>query len=97
MLVPLARSRLLVMPDHLINNKSQELFRKLWVKLSVTSQFPQPRNLRFFTAGIGGGQGVLGLVGSDRFGNAKPFGQDVNQRSVDIVNRSTETGEHWIG
>ena len=73
------------MMDHLIDDKPQELFRKFGIELRFHRQFAQPRNLGFLAGRIGGGQGVCCLVGTHRLGDAKTFGQDMDQRGIDII------------
>ena len=86
-----------MVPDYLVDDKSQEFLRKLGVQLCFSGQFAQPGDLRFFASGIAGRQGVFGFVGADRFGNAEPLGQDVDQRGIDIVDAGAKAGERGVG
>ena len=86
-----------MMPDHFIDNKPQELFRKLRIELGFSRQFAQPRNLGFFAAGIARRQGVFGFISANRFSDAKPFSQNVNQCGIDVVDTCAKAGERLVG
>ena len=65
------------MSNHFVDDKPQELFRKLGIELGFAGQFAQPRNLGFFAAGIARRQGVFSFISADRLGDTKAFGQNV--------------------
>ena len=73
------------------------LYQEFGVELGVAGQFTQPRDLAFLAARIAGGQGIFGLVGTDRLGDPKAFGQDVDQRGVDIVDAGAKAVEGLVG
>ena len=85
------------MPDHLVDDEAQELFGELGIEVGFFGQLAQAGDLAVLAAGIGRGQRVFGLVAAHRLGGAEPFGEDMDQRRVEVVDAAAEAGEHRIG
>ena len=83
--------------DHFVDDETQEFLAEVGIELRVLGQFAQPGDLALFPAGIGRGQGVGGLVGANRLGDAEAFGQHVDQRRIDIVDARAVAGKDGIG
>ncbi len=89
-------SGLAVMADNLVDHKAQELFAELWVKIRRFGQAAQTLYLSAFTIRVGGRQSVLRLVRADGLRNPEPFGQDMHQRGVDIVDALAVSGKNGV-
>lgn len=89
--------RLLVVADHLVDNKPQELLAEIRVELRVRRQRAQAGDLAFFAGEVGRRQVPFRLIGANRFGDAEPFRQHVNQRGVDVVDAGAVAGQDGIG
>jgi len=85
------------MADYFLDDEAQELFREFRIEVGILGQFAQAGDLAFFSAWITGRQGFFGLIGTHCLGNAKAFGQNMDQSGIDIINRRAEAGEHGIG
>ncbi len=85
-----------MMPDHFLDNKTQELLAKFRIKVGLLREFAQPLDLALFARGIGRGQSNLGLVLTHGLRDAKALSQHVNDRGVDIVDALAIGIEHRI-
>ncbi len=83
--------------DDFINDKAQKFFGKLRVQSCFLRQLTQARDLPFFTCMIRGGQLRLCFIAPNILRNAKPLGQHMDKRCIDIVDALSETGKHFIG
>ena len=54
---------------------------------------PQPFDLDPFAGFVGGGEFDGGLVATDRLGDLEPFGEEVDQRRVDVVDARAVVGQ----
>ena len=80
--------RLFVMADHLVDDEPQELFGKLRIELCFFRQCPQSGDLTRLATRVSRGQGGFRLVRADGLRDAKSLGKHVDQRCIDIVDRS---------
>ncbi len=74
-----------VMPNHFVDDESQELLGKFRVKMGFFGQGTQSGHLPFLPAGIGRRKGSLCLVITYGLRDPKTLCQHVNQSSIDIV------------
>ena len=86
-----------MMADYFLDDEAQELFAKIRVQLRLCRQLAQPGDLAFLARGVRWGQGMCGLIGAHRLGDAKPFGQHMDQRGIDIVDAGAIGGQSGIG
>ncbi len=86
-----------MVPDHFLNDEAQEFLAEIGVELRFAGQFAQTLDLAVLACGVGGGQGMLGLVRTHGLGDAKPLGQYVDQRGIDIVDAGAIAGQDGIG
>ena len=92
----LGRPRVPVMPDYLVDDEAQELLGELRVEIGFFGQCAQAGDLAFLAVGIGRGQRVFGFVAAHRLRRAKPLGEDVDERGVEIVDATAEAGQNRI-
>lgn len=85
------------MANHLIDNEANEFFAEIGIELGGFGQCAQAGDLALLAPGIAGGQAFFRLVGPHRLGDAEAFGEHVDQRGVDIVNRGAEAAEDGVG
>ena len=74
-----------MMPDHFIDDETQEFFGKFGVEIGITGKLAQPGDLFPFARTVSGWQTVFGLILAHGLGNLEPLGQHENQRRIDIV------------
>ena len=90
--MPLRRGDGLVMADHFADDEVEELFREIGIELRVVGKAAQPGDLRLLTRRVGRRQAVGGLEHAHRLGAAEALGQHVDERGVDVVDRSAIAG-----
>ncbi len=86
-----------MMADHLVDDEAQEFLAEFGVELGFGGEPAQPRDLRRFARGIGGGQVVGGLVATDRLRHLEAFGEQVDQGGIDIVDALAITVQRFVG
>jgi hypothetical protein len=89
-------THMLMMADHFVDNEAQEFFREHRVEVRVRRELAQPRDLAFFAAGVGGGQGVFGLETAHRLRDLESLGEHEHQRRVDIVDALTIVIQRFV-
>jgi octaprenyl-diphosphate synthase len=86
-----------VMADHLVDDEAQELLGKIGVKLGCLGQIAQAGDLALLAARVGGRQAMLGLVRAHRLRDLEPFGEQEDERRVDIVDALAKAFELLVG
>src|SRR5690606_38145451 len=81
----LSGARLLVMPDDLGDDEPDHRLAELGVEVGLAGERPEARDLGLLAGGIGGGQLVHPLVLADLPGDLEAFGEQVDDRRVDVV------------
>src|SRR5690606_28436460 len=83
-------SGMLVMPDNFSDDEVKEFFGKIWVEIGSLRQRTKALDLQFLAVGIGCCQSPFSLKNTHRLSAAKAFGQHMDQRGIDIVDRSAQ-------
>ena len=86
-----------MMTDHLVDDEAQKLLAEPGVEPRLLRQGPQPGDLTGLAVGIGGGEARVGLVPTDRLGDLEAFGEEMDERSVDVVDARPVPGERLVG
>lgn len=76
-----------MMPDDFLDDEVQELLGEIRIQIGILGEVSKAFNLVFFARRIGRRQLVLGLEHANRLGAAEAFGQHVDERGIDIVDR----------
>src|SRR6478752_1447414 len=76
-----------MMPDDFLDDEVQELLGEIRVQMRIFGKLTKTSDLVFLARRIGRRQLVLSLQHADLFGAAKAFGQNVDERRIDIVDR----------
>ena len=85
------------MADHLVDDEAQELLGEFGIELRLFGQMAQPVDLALFAARIGGGQAAGRLVPADRLRHLEPFGEQMDQRGIDIVDALAIPVQYVVG
>jgi len=85
-----------MMADHFVDDEAQEFFGEIGVQIGLFRQPPEPGDLAFLAAGVGGGKGVFGLVAAHGLGNLEALGQHEDERRVDIVDAFAVTVQRLV-
>ena len=84
------------MPDDLIDDEPQELLAELGIEAGCVGQLTETGDLLGLAVRIGRGEPHLGLVLTDPFRDLEPFGQQVNERGVDVVDAGPAVAEYLV-
>lgn len=76
---------MLMVADHLVDDEAQEFLGEVWVEMCGFGQTAQPCNLFTLAPRIGGRQAGIGLVPAHRLRHLEAFGQQEDERRIDIV------------
>ena len=87
---------LFVVSDHLVDYETQEFLAEFRIEIGRLGQCAQSRNLTFFPVRVGGGQRGFRLVFANGLRDAKPFGQHVDDRGIDVVDAFAITGQRRV-
>ena len=71
-------------------DKGKELLGKVRIEFAECSVMPQMYDLLCFPSGIGRWQIVLGLQLADGVGTPEPFGQQTDDRGIDVIDTVPE-------
>lgn len=74
-----------MMPDYLFNNKTEKFFAKYRVYASIFCKFTHSFNLFSFSLFVFSRQTILSFINTDLMSDTKPFSEQVNQSSINIV------------
>ncbi len=75
----------LMVSDHLIDNEPQEFLTEFRIKIGITGELPQARNLFLFAGRISRRKVIFGFIFTNGLSYLEPFGEHENQRGIDIV------------
>ena len=78
----------LVVADHLGHQEVQELLGEFGVEVCVDGEGPQAGDLPGLAGRVGRRQALARLQLADLAGLLEPFGQQMDQRRVDVVDRA---------
>jgi hypothetical protein len=87
---------LLVMPDHLIYDETQEFLGEIRVQLRIAGELAEAVDLPFFACRVGRGERRFCLILAYRLRDLEPFGKHEHQSSVDIVDAVAVSGKNII-
>ena len=82
--------------DDLVDDESQELLAKRRVETGFLGEGPEPGDLNSFAIGVSWGEPHLGLVFADALGDLEPLSEQMNERSIDVVDARTAVFENRI-
>jgi hypothetical protein len=86
-----------MLPNDFMNDKRQELFGKVRIKVADRREMPHAACLLRFSTGIARAQPVLRLQLADSPGTSEPLRQHVDNRGVDIVDAVSEVSKSGSG
>ena len=86
-----------MMADHLVDDEAQELLGEVRIEMRVLGEPAETRDLLLLARGIGRGQPGLGLVAPDRLRHLEAFGEQEDERGVDIVDALAIAGQRLVG
>ncbi len=87
----------LVMPDHFVDNEPEKFFGEFGIEIGFRRQSPQPRDLGLLAPRIGGRHSGRGLVLADCLRHLEPFGEQEDERRIDIVDALPIACERVVG
>jgi len=87
----------LVVSDDLADDEGEELLGELRIQVGVGRQLPQAGDLALFAHRISRREVVRGLEPADALGVLEPFGEQVNERGIDVVDARAEFLEFGTG
>ncbi len=82
--------------DDLVDDEAQELLAEGGVETSFLGEGPEPGDLNSFAIGIGWSEAHLCLVFTHSLRDFEAFSEQMNERSIDIVNARTAVFENRI-
>lgn len=85
-----------VVANDLIDDEAQELLRERRVETGIVSKGPQPCDLHLLTVWIGSFIACPRLVLADPLGDLETFGQQVNERGVDVVDARSALTQYLV-
>ena len=81
------------MSDHFVNDKAQEFFGEIRVKLGITRELPKPLDLSFFARGVSRGQCRFRLKLTNGLRYFKTLSEHKYERSIDIIDAVAKLGK----
>ena len=82
-----------MVPNNFVNDKAQEFFGEIRVKLGITRELPKPLDLSFFARGVSRGQCRFRLILTHGLRYFETLGEHKHERSIDIIDAVTKLGE----
>ena len=76
--------------DDLADDEGEELLGEFRIQVGVGRQLPQAGDLALFAYRISRREVVRGLESTDALGVLEPFGEQVNQCGIDVVDARAE-------
>ena len=82
-----------MVPDHFVNNKAQELFGEIRIKLGITRELPKPLDLPFLARGVSRGQCRFRLKLANGLRYFETLGEHEDQCSVNVIDAVAKLGK----
>ena len=82
-----------MVPDDLGDDEVEELLGECRIEVGLDGQRPQPGDLPFFAGRISGRKIMLCLQPAHSLGVLETFGQDMDERRIDIVDACADLFE----
>lgn len=85
-----------VVANHLVDDEAKELLAKRWVESGRVSHGAEPSNLYRFTVGVSRCKADLSFVLTHALGDLESFGEQMNERGIDVVDAGAAFSEHVV-
>ena len=71
--------------DNFVDDEAEEFLAEGWIEASFLGERTEAGDLNRFTIGVGGSKADRGLMLADALGDLEAFGQEMHERSIDVV------------